>query len=207
MTVSLLEANIDESADLPHACKHIGSVKAWLDVELYINPLKYFCIYHYLKMEFNNATGEFSSPKGISVNTINFGFPNSTIASVPFTAAVTTKLFTFLQGMNYTFGTNMFVAPYDWRKSPVTLVKKTEFRARLMNLIEKAVLANGKRAILLSHSNGGPLQYEFLKDTSQEWRDKNIGAAIFVSSNWVGQFNVFRDVTFSSGKLLKKMQV
>lgn len=199
MAVSLLQVRVYQNASVPEECRHAEPILAWLNPKLYVNPLRYHCIFHYLRMEFNNQSKQWQSPTGLHVETVDFGSPNSTISGIPFAEGVTSKLFRFLQTLGYQFAKDLFVVPYDWRRAPETLILETEFPKRLANLVEEAVRRTGRKAIILSHSNGGPLVYRFLQHVSREWKDQFVAASVFVSANWVGQFNTFRDVTFSSG--------
>jgi len=83
--------------------------------------------------------------------------------------------------MGYEDNKTFFVAGYDWSLPPTQKwIKDTK------ELIEKAVSLTGKKAILMSHSMGGPFTYIFLMSQTLEWRNHYIYRYIPVSPVFSG---------------------
>lgn len=93
--------------------------------------------------------------------------------------------------LKYELGRDLFLAPYDWRLAGDAHAKPSHgvggFYPQLQSLIEKAVLANGRKAVLVSHSLGCPTLLSFFHQyVSEEWRSTHIETWVALSGPWVG---------------------
>jgi hypothetical protein len=201
MVTSKLQVSLHEEAllSIPPECWRNGSFIAWLDVAQYLNPRTSICLYYYLRMVYNETSREYENAPGIIVETVSFGLWNSTLADIPFAGKSLLMAYEgYHNALGYKLHKDFFFIPYDWRRGALSIIYKTSFRADLKALIEKAFHLNGQKKIFfLSHSNGPLLVHQFLLSMSSQWKQKYIQASIFLSGNWIGQFNSLGDITYN----------
>lgn len=106
-----------------------------------------------------------------------------------------------LEEMGYVPGLNLFGVPYDWRKlvsdqSTVNLLKKT---------IDLAFNLNHKKVIIISHSLGGIVSYNYLTTLSQEEKDKKIERMITIGTPFTGSLKMIESLIMGSSKFNKKV--
>jgi hypothetical protein len=98
----------------------------------------------------------------------------------------------------YVVGASLFGAPYDWRYTTAESLSTLGFISSLEKLIESAYKQNmNRKVILVAHSNGAIIIYEFLKSMTHEWRDKYIACFISLSGNFLGQMNRYATYFYS----------
>eukprot|EP00438_Fugacium_kawagutii_P017967 Skav216375 [mRNA] locus=scaffold3826:12393:14801:+ [translate_table: standard] len=100
-----------------------------------------------------------------------------------------------LRALGYKLGKDVFIAPYDWRLAGDAHAKRQNgvggYYSELQLLIEDAVKAAGKPAVVLSHSLGCPtILYFFHKFVSEEWKAQHIHGWVALSSPWMGGANL-----------------
>lgn len=81
---------------------------------------------------------------------------------------------------------NMFMASYDWRLSFADLERRDRFWTRLRFQIEALVRMNDAKAVILSHSMGGPAWHYFLHwvtaNVHRNWVHDHIKDTVFVAA-------------------------
>ncbi|CAH1400260.1 unnamed protein product [Nezara viridula] len=98
--------------------------------------------------------------------------------------------------LGYTRTTNLYAAPYDFRKGPSELGNWFE---DIEELIKNAYNNNNNSSvILIGHSMGGLLVHQFLINKPQEWKDKYIKAFISLSTPFGGTLKALK--VFASGE-------
>lgn len=93
--------------------------------------------------------------------------------------------------LGYSLGDDLFLAPYDWRLAGDAHSRRTNgvggFYPQLQTLIEKAVQNRGRRAVVLSHSLGGPTMLFFFHNfVTDAWKAKHIESWFALSCPWLG---------------------
>merc|ERR1719491_1416226 len=96
-----------------------------------------------------------------------------------------------LTGLNYTLGTDLHIAAYDWRLAGDSHAKAANgvggFYAEIKTLIEQSTLQSGHKVVVLSHSLGCPtMLYFFHNYVSEAWRAAHIHGWVAVSGPWLG---------------------
>lgn len=175
---SLIEMKLD-NADLPILCNR-DTKGEW--VSLWPQPhnqtaLEAICWLESFKVSFNSTSKTFSSKKGISTRTVDFGgfsgmqmFPDEIVPGYV--------------DLGWVVGKTLFGAPYDWRVAPCSL---EAYFVDLQHLIEKASQMNANaKVVLFSPSLGPQLSISFLHRMTQEWKDKYIEWFIAESPVWSG---------------------
>lgn len=166
---------IPTNVTLPHkSCKRSKEWGIFWAKASQFTPKKFDCLCSYLSMEFNPYTGESRNKEGVELRIPKFGSLYSVDRVVPkgigkSVSDVYHKIIKYLKKVGFVEGETLFGAPYDWRRFP-----HSEWMNATATLIESAVNSTGKRAIIVSHSMGGPYTYELLMSKSPAWRAKFI---------------------------------
>jgi len=139
---------------------------------------------HRIKLVPDEERRTWSNVEGVSVRVPHFGL----VASVdPLCEELGNVIRMYgpamdtLQRMGFVDGKTLIVASYDWRRMPTP-----EWKEEVRGMIESAVMATGKKAVIMSHSMGGPVSYMFLMSQTAAWREKFIQHYIPVSPVWKG---------------------
>ena len=89
----------------------------------------------------------------------------------------------FLQ-LGYTKQKDLFGLPYDWRYG---LLQKPAIWQEIIEMVERAVEANGKKAIFVGHSMGCFMIHQLLTNkTTAEWRKKYVESVLLVAPSFTG---------------------
>lgn len=149
----------------------------------------FFFFFFKVSRLFNASTQLWSDRQGVltrpgaGLDAINWLDPASVLTrreSVYF--AYTTASF-LAAGWN---STSLAGFPFDWRMHPAE-PEQLAVWPRLKAAIESLVVANGRPAILISHSMGCPiLQYFLTTQVSAEWKSQNVAAWIPVAGPFAG---------------------
>ena len=94
-------------------------------------------------------------------------------------------------------GQDLVGAPYDWRYAPDAQGK---FHKRLQELVENTTVANHKKVVLATDSNGPMIIYDFLTKMSQEWKDKYVCGFFPTSPVWGGTVSAVYDATVGNDR-------
>lgn len=186
LMASVLEGHltgIPSNISLPHkSCKR--TTKSWKTFwakPTQFLPKNFDCLCSYLSMDIEPYSGATRNKEGVNLRVPRFGELYSVDRVVPKGVAkcfsdVYHRIIKHLKKAGFVEGETLFGAPYDWRRFP-----HTEWFDATSALIEAAVNSTGKRAIIVSHSMGGPYTYELLMSKSPAWRAKYIGHWIPIS--------------------------
>lgn len=147
-----------------------------------------------LALIYDGTTDAYSNFPGVELRPVNFGGLggiNVLDPGVSETDQFNKISSTLSQRLGYQEGRNLHGAPYDWRLAgDAHSVRKNGvggFYTQLQQLIEQTVAANGQKAVLLSHSLGGPtLLYFFHNFVTEEWRQQHIHGWVALSAPWLG---------------------
>jgi len=166
------------------ARKSDGWEPAWVEWKKTIVPSKFDCLCHRLMMFPDKDGRNWANVEGVDVRVPYFG----SVKSVdPLCEELGKNIRMYgpamdtLQKMGYVDGKTLIVASYDWRRMPTQ-----EWMNEVRGMIEGAVAATGKKAVIFTHSMGGPVSYIFLMSQTAEWRQKYIHHYIPVSPVWKG---------------------
>ena len=179
---SKLWVTIDGAKNIPSAC---ASQKA-----LFANRAQ--ALASDLPDECYAAVMKIPAPIGVSVSASDFGnflgmYPDYRFP-IPFNFA----------RWGYVVGTSLFGAPYDWRYTTAESLSTLGFTSSLEKLIESAYKQNmNRKVILVAHSNGAIIIYDFLKSMTNDWKDKYIACFISLSGNFLGQMNGYATFFYS----------
>jgi hypothetical protein len=95
-----------------------------------------------------------------------------------------------LHDWGYSVRKNAFGAPYDFRLMSSESLAGAGFIHDMQQLVETAYQHNdGRRVVLVGHSNGGPTIYSFVTAMTNSWRDTYIAGIVGLSGNFLGQMN------------------
>ncbi|KAA6393991.1 MAG: putative Lecithin:cholesterol acyltransferase family protein [Streblomastix strix] len=152
-----------------------------------------------MNVQFDPLTDEYSSAEHVEIRPVDFGGVNGFTYLDPAYPKETDRFgsaIQHLQQMGYEVGKNLFGAPYDFRLSGPTNVKKLGYFKDLKQLIEKAYTLNQKRVFLLGHSFGCTLIHHFLTSyISEEWKKQYIEGFISINGPFGGAVECFTYIT------------
>jgi len=179
--------DIPSSVPMPHlTCERTSKdwETAWVEWKKVIIPTSFECLCRRLQMSADKDGRNWKNTEGVEIRVPDFGY----VKSVDPISAELGKVIRLygpsmdtLKKMGYIDGKTLIVASYDWRKMP-----SDEWKNQVREMIEKAVTLTGKKAVIFSHSMGGPMSYMFLMSQTAEWREKYIHHYIPVSPVWKG---------------------
>ena len=96
------------------------------------------------------------------------------------------KIITKLENKGYKRNEDLYAAPYDFRLIPTKEYTETYF-IDLKNKIEKSFHKNNKKVVLLAHSLGSLLCFDFLSNkVDQDWKDRYIDHFISINAPFGG---------------------
>lgn len=192
------------------------------------------CLADNLRLVYNNATRTTSNVQGVSLWVPDFGYPSSVevlypnedlfdkFRRIPIIRSLADpyfrhrgELFRDIRLALETIGLKRNVsirgAPYDFRKAPN---EHKDYFLKLKTLVEETYRRNGNSSVvLLAHSLGGPMTLQFLRQQTQEWKDKFIKSLISLAASWGGSVKPIMayiegynlDISLFSGELLKRV--
>ena len=186
---SRLEERLNIPADVPMPSAKClrttsGWEPAWVEWKKMLPPANFDCFCERMRMHIDPAVRASTNIEGVEVRVPHWG----TVASVdPLSAELGNIVRMYgpamdtLKRMGYEENRTLFVAAYDWRRMPTP-----QWLADVRAMIEGAVQRSGKKAVVFSHSMGGPMSYMFLMAQTADWRAKYIHHYIPVSPVWSG---------------------
>jgi len=179
--------DIPSSVPLPHSsCERQSKdwEPAWVEWKKVFPFSRFDCLAQRLSMHPNDAGDQWSNTEGVEYRVPYWG----SVKSVDPLCEELGKVIRMyghamdsLQKFGYEDGKTLFVASYDWRRMPTP-----EWKEDVREMIEKAVFATGKKAVIYSHSMGCPVSYMFLMSQTAEWRQKFIEHYLPASPVWSG---------------------
>jgi len=95
------------------------------------------------------------------------------------------------EAQGYVIGKDLHGAPYDWRLAPQ---HNKIYHDKLKTLIEDTVKRNGKPAIVITHSYGGVMFYDFLLKMTAEWKKAHVDEFIPMGAPFGGAAKTLRAV-------------
>jgi lysophospholipase-3 len=147
------------------------------------------CLEAVLTMQYNELQNEFVNPLGVEVRSAPFGTFESLL---PESSANFKPLRDALSSHGYKEGTDLFAAPYEWRRAIISI---PEFTTSLSALVETAYMSNGNhKTHFIAHSSGGSMLLYFMNKQSQEWKDKYVESIITLSGNFAGEVDNYHDI-------------
>lgn len=150
---------------------------------------------------FDPQTALFTSPEGIHISTGTVG-EFATISSNNY------DFVKILESWGYAVGVNLFGVPYDYRLMSDASLTANGFVNSVTTLVEQAVKRNqGRKVVVIGHSNGGPTMYTYLTSSSvpQTWKDAHIQAMVGLSGNYLGQMNCISTFLYNPEALRQEM--
>lgn len=91
--------------------------------------------------------------------------------------------------LGYQVGTNLHGAGYDWRLGPLGHQQTSQpggYFDKLKSLVERTTETNAKKAVIVTHSLGGPTALSFMQVMGPEWVRKHVAAFVPLSAPWIG---------------------
>ena len=144
------------------------------------------CFYDNLRLEYL-GNGDVRNPDGVETRLVDYGG----VSGVQYWGDVVNAL----KAEGYTVGTDLFAAPYDFRRGPKQFM---EFDyPRLKSLIENASAANGGAPVVLcSISMGGSFGHLFLtRFVDAAWKLRYIDSWISLSGTFNGAPQMVEQLT------------
>lgn len=194
---SQLFAQVDDAKYIPSACANV-SIPIGTAFLVEDNTK---CGMTLLTSLFDPQTALFTSPEGIRIFTGQVG-DFTTISSNNY------DFVKILESWGYVVGVNLFGVPYDYRLMSDASLTANGFISSVTNLIEHVVKLNqGRKVVVIGHSNGGPTMYTYLTSTSvrQTWKDTHIQAMVGLSGNYLGQMNCISTFLYNPEALRQDM--
>jgi len=152
------------------------------------------CFSHYIRTDYIPENDTWPNTPGVTVTVPKEG----TTFAIDILDEETTKVAKYfhdtlvtLKNLGYQDGVNLTACGYDWRLKPTE-----EWAVKCRGFIEKMVESSGKKAILLSHSMGGPYSYYVLRTAPSGWAEKYIHKYITACPPWMGATAAL-DATFT----------
>jgi len=152
------------------------------------------CFKENFKRDFNKKTGSTSNIEGVETKVSNFG--SDTFDFVFENTKYFGPLIESLLKNGYEKDVSIKGAPYDMRTSPYEM---EEYFLNLKKLIEETFQQNYEKSIIiLGHSTGAVYSLLFLKQQSQEWKDKYIKSMINLAPVFGGTIESLLGITIGS---------
>lgn len=173
-----LFANISSAAALPASCDPSTPIgKPFSDIP---EP----CRFDLLSLSFScsDSSCAYSSPEGVEIMAPPIGPFGDIAPSYRHIQHV-------FESWGYQSGKNLFAVPYDYRLMSSVELTRNGWIPHLQHRIESAHAANGKKILLIGHSNAGQTMYSFLKGVDPVWKAAHIEGMIGLSGNYLGQMN------------------
>lgn len=154
----------------------------WINAEELIPGASLNCLFDNMALHYDTTTNEYSDTPGVQLDTsVDFGGVGGLDELDPgdSVSGYFHDIIARLELQGYQVGKDLHGAPYDWRLAPDGLKTKPilggkPYFQRLQELVEDTVEKNGRAAVVLTHSMGGPVGLSFLNSMDQGWKDKHI---------------------------------
>ncbi|CAE7679204.1 LCAT1 [Symbiodinium sp. CCMP2456] len=196
LTGSALEVQ-ERDAPMPHFWCKRNTSNEWM--QIWVSPVQALpweidCLMARMTLTYDAATDVYSNLAGVEVRALGWGNGTATGKShkdMLYNYQFGTMLHHLQQQLGYELGTDVFIAPYDWRLAGDAHSKPANgvggYYQQLQGLIEKTVQASGERAVVLSHSLGCPTMLAFFNSyVSEDWRAQHIHGWVALSGPWMG---------------------
>ncbi|XP_076125833.1 phosphatidylcholine-sterol acyltransferase [Alosa pseudoharengus] len=186
-----LEAKIDKPSLVHWMCykKTDDFFTLWIDLNMFM-PIGIDCWIDNIRIVYNRTTHKTSNAPGVEVRVPGFG------QTYPIEFLDTNKLAGYfhtmvqhLVNLGYVRNETVRAAPYDWRIAPN---EQEDYFNRLRDLVEEMHDTYQQPVHLLGHSMGSNYILVFLKQQSQEWKDKYIKSFISLGAPWGGAVKPLR---------------
>ena len=176
---------------------HNKAIDLWVSAKELV-PGVIDCLFDNMKLRYDASTQQYSNKPGVTLDgSVDFGgvsglaYLDTGIKLSAYFAPLINKL---VSTLNYTVGTTLRGAPYDWRLAPDGLNQTVHGSAsnmsyfnRLKNLVEETYLMNqNKRVVLISHSMGGPVALSFLQQQTYKWKSTYVAGFMPLSPPFGG---------------------
>jgi len=176
---------------------HNKTIDLWVSAKELV-PGVIDCLFDNMKLRYDASTQQYSNKPGVTLDgSVDFGgvsglaYLDTGIKLSAYFAPLINKL---VSTLNYTVGTTLRGAPYDWRLAPDGLnqtvhgsASNTSYFNRLKNLVEETYLLNqNQRVVLISHSMGGPVALSFLQQQTDKWKSTYVAGFMPLSPPFGG---------------------
>ena len=161
------------------------------------------CWFDNLAIIYEDSNNTFRNHPGVEIKPRDFGGLNGVNKldhfDDPFDlTAYYQDIIDALLAVGYEPGKDLFGAPYDWRL-PVDYLYSHDifgtnqtFEQDVIDLVEKAFNATGKRVSLITHSMGGPTVLYFLNRRPLEWKETYIENFVPIAGPWAGTLKALK---------------
>jgi len=141
-----------------------------------LQPENIDCVNDQFSLHIDNSTGLYSNTTGVYVHVVE-GLAGIAYLDDTFKdeAAYFHDMIAYLENGGYTQDLNLHAATYDWRLGPDGLAQVGYFKS-LQQQLEDTVVANGERALLVSHSLGSLVCQSFLSLMDEGWVANHVKA-------------------------------
>eukprot|EP01104_Vermistella_antarctica_P014343 TRINITY_DN4491_c0_g1_i4.p1 TRINITY_DN4491_c0_g1~~TRINITY_DN4491_c0_g1_i4.p1 ORF type:complete len:437 (+),score=46.29 TRINITY_DN4491_c0_g1_i4:139-1449(+) len=206
MSCNVLELRISNVSHqtMPGSCLELIPIGEWFQVwSLPQKQQKEWsdCMFYLLRVEYNDTNNTYHQPAGIESRVGYFGSVAS-VLNMPWGYGNLASFVKFFTAMPYnlTADVDLVVAGYDWRYGPPSLERMGYFTSVKL-LIESVYARTKKRSMLVGHSNGGPVAYEFLLRMDSSWLDKYVSKFVPLSGNFIGEIDSIAYITWNPGPM------
>uniref|UniRef100_A0A6J0UL08 Lysosomal phospholipase A and acyltransferase n=1 Tax=Pogona vitticeps TaxID=103695 RepID=A0A6J0UL08_9SAUR len=188
-----LEAKLDKPSVVHYLCskKTDSYFTLWLNLELLL-PVIIDCWIDNIRLVYNRTSGTTGPPIGVDIRVPGFGHTFPLEFLDPSKRSVGTYFYTLVQSLvdlGYQRDVDIRGAPYDWRKAPN---ENEEYFVDLRKLIEVMYEEYGEPVVLIAHSMGNMYTLYFLRQQSQEWKDRYIRDFVSLGAPWGGVAKTLR---------------
>ncbi|ELP91283.1 1-O-acylceramide synthase precursor, putative [Entamoeba invadens IP1] len=196
----MLEADVPESYTLPGNCPHQLKGQIWVNKkDIYpFNDTQ--CFVAYMNTEWDGKKME--NVPGVKITYPNYpsteGISSLGVEDQSVAYRVLRLFYKMIQGLStdgWVDNQDMFAPGYDWRYANR---QRDDWIAKTKELVKSAVEKTKLKAVLVTHSYGGPMAMEFFDAVGKEFCDKYIDKIITVASPFIGATKALQ--TFLSGE-------
>ncbi|XP_050425580.1 phospholipase A2 group XV-like [Adelges cooleyi] len=214
---SQIEAKLDKPSVVHYLCdkKTVDYSNIWLNLELLV-PYVIDCLIDNMRLIYDNNTRTTYSPPGVDIRVAGWG--NATAVeyidpSLTSFGAYFKTIGNALVSVGLERDVSIRGAPYDFRRAPN---ENAEFFIKLKTLTEETYAQNNNTPVVfIVHSMGGCMSLQFLRNQTQEWKDKHIRALVSLAGAWGGAVKALKvfavgddlGVYVLSGSVLKAEQI
>lgn len=193
----------EHGAVMPHSLCRTDTKGEWMKV--WVSPVQLLpgekdCLLTRLTLTYDSESDTYSNLPNVELRAA--GWANGSDAheshlDLLYEYEFRSILNTLNEAHGYKLGKDVFIAPYDWRLAGDAHSKRQNgvggYYPELQLLIEEAVKATGKQAVVLSHSLGCPtILHFFHKFVSDDWKSQYIHGWVALSSPWMGGSNLLQ---------------
>ena len=187
-------------------------------------PLSVNCWANNIVLNYNATSGLNYNQTGVESKIPDFGGVDAiSYLDKAKTLGVWNETIIMLEQLGYVVGQDLFGAPYDWRLTPMNYFDVApdhetqivdSYYSQLKGLIELAYQKNGRGAVVLSLSMGGPVFALFLNHyVDQTWKSKYLSAYVSLDGAFGGSVSAIATLvspsnwltSLGSGALMQKV--